>query len=186
VSEYSKHFATWVQDLLKSVMEKSITLGQQLVTWSVVGNAGGMVIGFNAAIQGASCARLIHSSAYSFAVGLALAFTSAVISYAGYLWGMVYLTKANVAAQKLYITDVAAREMAAESNGSIEDLQGVAEAWSAVAKAGQELSNLKARFLWIAPTIAVIFMTGSLLAFGNGILKPLGGPTGTLASCSPK
>lgn len=186
MNDYTKHLTVWTRDMLKVVMEKSIALGQQLTTWLVVGNAGALVLSFNAVIQGSPCAQLIQSSAMSFAAGLGLAFLSAVASYAGYLASMTYMGKVNTAAEKIYVTDAHAREAAAESDGSVEDLKGVAEAWSAASEAGYELSRLKPRLLWLAPTIAVTLLFGSLIAFGHGIFQPLGGPLGEFASCSAR
>ena len=55
MDDYTKHLTIWTRDMVKTVMEKSIALGQQITTWLVVGNAGAMVLSFNAVIQGSPC-----------------------------------------------------------------------------------------------------------------------------------
>lgn len=172
--------------MLRVVMEKSIALGQQITTWLVVGNAGAMVLSFNAVIQGSPCFALIQGSATSFAVGLGLAFGSAVASYVGYTVSLIYLGKVNNAAEKVYVTDAHAREIAAECDGSVEDLRASADAWKAASDAGAEMGTLKARYLWVAPSVAGILLFGSLVAFAHGIMEPLSRPPGEFARCSAR
>lgn len=172
--------------MVKTVMEKSIALGQQITTWLVVGNAGAMVLSFNAVIQGSPCAQLIQGSATSFAAGLGLAFGSAVTSYVSYTLTLAYLGKVNNAAEKVYVTDAHARETAANCDGSVEDLRDSAEAWKAASEAGFEMGRIKPRFVWVAPVVSGILLLSSLAAFAQGILGPLSQPPGEFASCSAR
>ena len=74
----------WARDLHKAVYSQVVDGGNRIVGWLVVGNAGGMVIAFNAIVGGSTCDRdLVASSLRLFSAGLALGFVGAIVSWVG-------------------------------------------------------------------------------------------------------
>nr|QQZ50964.1 hypothetical protein JKL49_07005 [Phenylobacterium glaciei] len=81
-------------ELLKQTTEHGVRQGVQLGTWLVVGNGGGLVLTMQAIIQTNSSAatHLLQPAAYSFALGVVLAFSAAIITYVAWIAAVSWMT----------------------------------------------------------------------------------------------
>jgi NADH:ubiquinone oxidoreductase subunit 6 (subunit J) len=70
------------RELIKLGIETSQRLGARLSSWIVLGNVGGLVLTFNAIVQGATCdVAVLRRAGIGFAAGAGLAGAAVVVSY---------------------------------------------------------------------------------------------------------
>ncbi|MBR7618572.1 hypothetical protein JKL49_04160 [Phenylobacterium sp. 20VBR1] len=155
-------------ELLKQTTEHGVRQGVQLGTWLVVGNGGGLVLTMQAIIQTNSSAatHLLQPAAYSFALGVVLAFSAAIITYVAWIAAVSWMTLRYDGLAGIAAADFIEREGVIIEEGS--------ETHQLVERSKQRAGNTSGA-LWTGAVsgAAVALLLASGICFAAGVYGPL-------------
>lgn len=173
-------YVDWLRDVQKGVTDRTAGLGLQINTWLVVGNAGALALAFNAVVQGSTCSlSTMQGAAGNFATGLALAFSAAIVSYAGSVHAALFITTLAGLATKLYVAKFHELDLA-KTGADTSAFEADYEA------AGAQITEIKRWPIFIAPAISITLSVASAVAFGMGMLQPVSQSPAAFATCAAK
>ncbi|WP_269716486.1 hypothetical protein [Caulobacter sp. NIBR2454] len=168
-NEPTHSFIEFSRSMLLQLLQRVAENGTRICSWLVVGNAGAIVIVFNAVIAGSSCDPLLMSNATkAFSVGLIAAFAGAVGAYGVDLRTIYLLSgqQTSLTALHLYAHEMDKLEPNSEN---LEDIKELNEKIQSENNSIQEFTRkLQRRYLIFIPiTLYIIsafaFLTGATL-----------------------
>lgn len=163
------------------VIGKTSDFGTLISTWLLVGNAGGLGLAMSAVLAGTRCDPwMTQRSVQAFALGVLLAFGSALVAYAVTAAGALKMSKMAVATQIIASNDFLERELEAAGVDVPADSPLVLQADEA---AKQFAVTTAVRWLYAGFGFTIVLYLASAIAFGVGALTPTLAEPASFRSC---
>lgn len=162
----------WVRDLMRFVAEQLAAFGTRLATWLIVGNAGALVLAFNAMLSGQVCDNdLLKRVTGLFALGLLSAFGAAAISYFIGMFAAHAMNKsvnglALLSANEFYIEQLEGQGIEVPEGAPLR--QGIAAATK-----DTEVAKKCLPWIWGGMGLVFLIFAVSAVSFASGVLVPV-------------
>lgn len=161
----------WLADQVRFSLEQSSAVGTKLASWLVLGNAGALVITFNAIVTAENVDKyILTNSAFLFTSGLILSFIGISISYLSSLLTVRFLSRAWESSITVLNSEHLIEKLEAQGIEVPQD-NPLHEPLTA---AQENLSAAQSKLvpIWWLVGAALLFQAAAATSFSAGVLAP--------------
>lgn len=173
----------WLQSLHRFGLETLSTTSLRIATWLILGNAGALVIAFNAIVGGSSCEpHALAPIIWSFSAGLFVAFFAVAASYVFGLIAMNMVGNALTGLITIEMHEFSLYELRTE-HPTLPENNAVSQA---IDEQLRKLSTFSKETRWFSyASAAIIVLTlASAFFFARGVMLPILSGGTLLESCA--